>query len=234
MKNLHDAAIIDSWAKNAGPWTTAIHNGEIESRTLVTNRAIVDAVRSRSPRTAIDIGCGEGWLVRALGGIDMVGVDASAGLIEQARQGGGGDFSVMSYEDIGAGKLLRQFDVAVCNFSLIGKESVEGLFRAAPSFLNPGGALLVQTLHPVAACGDSPYVDGWREGSWSGFSSDFTDPPPWYFRTLESWVSLFSDNGLRLMALHEPVHPKTGKPASAIFVGVRAVQGPQPGKAQKA
>jgi 2-polyprenyl-3-methyl-5-hydroxy-6-metoxy-1,4-benzoquinol methylase len=211
--------------KNTDPWTSAVRNGEIESRTLVTNQAIVDAVRSRPARTGIDIGCGEGWLVRALGDLDMVGVDASAGLIDQARQAGGGDFSVMSYEDIGAGKLRRQFDVAVCNFSLIGKESVEGLFRAAPSFLNPGGALLVQTLHPLAACGDSPYVDGWREGSWSGFSSDFTDPPPWYFRTLNSWLTLFSENGLCFVELREPIHPKTGKPASAIFIGVRPVQG---------
>jgi 2-polyprenyl-3-methyl-5-hydroxy-6-metoxy-1,4-benzoquinol methylase len=218
---MSDTRILDSWMKNTDPWTAAVRSGEIESRTLVTNQAIVDAMRSRPARTGIDIGCGEGWLVRALGDIHMVGVDASEGLIDKARQAGGGDFSVMSYEDIGAGKLQRQFDVAVCNFSLIGKESVEGVFRAAPSFLNPGGALLVQTPHPLMACGDHPYADGWREGSWAGFSSDFTDPPPWYFRTLASWVSLFTENGLNLLALREPIHPKTGKPASALFVGVR-------------
>jgi 2-polyprenyl-3-methyl-5-hydroxy-6-metoxy-1,4-benzoquinol methylase len=218
---MNDEKILASWMKNTDPWTAAVRSGEIESRTLVTNQAIIAAVRCHSARTGIDIGCGEGWLVRALGDIDMVGVDASAGLIDQARQAGGGDFSVMSYEDIGAGKLQRQFDVAVCNFSLIGKESVEGVFRAALSFLNPGGALLVQTVHPLSACGDHPYVDGWREGSWAGFSSDFTDPPPWYFRTLESWVRLFTENGLNLLELREPIHPKTGKPASALFAGVR-------------
>jgi 2-polyprenyl-3-methyl-5-hydroxy-6-metoxy-1,4-benzoquinol methylase len=222
---MSDARILDSWRKNTDPWTSAVRAGEIESRTLVTNQAIVDAVRGRSPATGIDIGCGEGWLVRALDEVAMVGVDASAGLIDKARQAGGGDFRVLSYEDISAGKLQQTFDVAVCNFSLIGKESVEGLFRAAPSLLNHGGALIVQTLHPLAACGDSPYVDGWREGSWSGFSSDFTDPPPWYFRTLESWVSLFSRNGLRLLELREPIHPKSGRPASALFIGVAAMKG---------
>jgi 2-polyprenyl-3-methyl-5-hydroxy-6-metoxy-1,4-benzoquinol methylase len=222
---MNDAKILDSWLKNTDPWTSAIRTGEIESRTLVTNQAIVDAVRSRAPGTAIDIGCGEGWLVRALNGIDIVGVDASAGLIDKARQAGGGDFRVLSYEDIAGGKLRQTFDVAVCNFSLIGKESVEGVFRAAPSLLNPGGALVVQTLHPLAGCGDSPYVDGWREGSWSGFSSDFTDPPPWYFRTLESWVGLFSRNGLRLLELREPIHPTTGKPASALFIGAAPIKG---------
>jgi SAM-dependent methyltransferase len=218
---MSDTRIVDSWLKNTDPWTSAVRRGEIESRTLVTNHAIIDAVRRRAPRTAIDIGCGEGWLVRALDEVEMVGVDASAGLIDKARQAGGGDFRVLSYEEIAGGKLQQTFDVAVCNFSLIGKESVEGLFRAAGSILNPGGTLIVQTLHPIAACGDAPYADAWREGSWSGFSSDFTDPVPWYFRTLESWVDLFSENGLRLLELREPIHPGTGKPASIILVGAR-------------
>ena len=154
MKMLDDATVIDAWSKNTDPWTAAVRSGEIESRTLVTNQAIIDAVRSRAPRTALDIGCGEGWLVRALDGVDMIGVDVVAGLIDQARQAGGGDFRVLSYEQIAAGELQAQVDVAVCNFSLIGKESVEGMFRAARSLLNPNGALIVQTLHPLVACGD--------------------------------------------------------------------------------
>jgi SAM-dependent methyltransferase len=216
-----DAAIIDSWWKNTAPWTAAVRGGEIESRTLVTNQAIVDAVRSRAPQSAIDIGCGEGWLVRALDGVDMIGVDVVPGLIEQARQAGGGDFRVLSYERIADGELHVQVDAAICNFSMIGKESVEGLFGAARALLNPSGAFLVQTLHPLVACGDAPYRDGWREGSWAGFSDDFADAPPWYFRTLESWVGLFSAHGLRLLEVREPVHPDTGKPVSLILIGVR-------------
>jgi 2-polyprenyl-3-methyl-5-hydroxy-6-metoxy-1,4-benzoquinol methylase len=218
---LDDAAVIAAWSKNTDPWTAAVRGGEIESRTLVTNQAIVDAMRSRAPRTALDIGCGEGWLVRALAGIDTIGVDVVPGLIDQARQAGGGDFRVLSYEQIAAGELHAQVDAAVCNFSLIGKESVEGIFRAAPSLLNPGGAFIVQTLHPLVACGDAAYRDGWREGSWAGFSADFADAPPWYFRTLESWVALFSQNGLRLLEMREPLDPRTGKPLSVILVGVR-------------
>ena len=216
---LDDAMIIDSWSKNTDPWTAAVRGGEIESRRLVTNQAIVDAVRSRAPRSAIDIGCGEGWLVRALDGIDMIGIDVVAGLIDKARAAGGGDFRVLSYEQIAAGQLQDPVDVAVCNFSLIGKDSVEGVFRAARSFLNPNGTLIVQTLHPLAACGDLPYFDGWREGSWAGFSSDFTNPPPWYFRTLESWIRLYAENGFRLLEVREPVHPGTGKPVSVILIG---------------
>jgi SAM-dependent methyltransferase len=216
-----DEKIIDSWGKNTTPWVAAVRNGEIESRRLVTNQAIVDAVRSLSPATGLDIGCGEGWLVRALAGVAMVGVDVVPGLVEAARRAGGGDFRVMSYEDIAGGHLQLQADVAICNFSLLGEDSVAGLFRAAPAYLKPGGTLIVQTMHPVAACGDAPYLDGWREGSWAGFNAGFTDPPPWYFRTLASWVRLFSDHGLQLRELREPLHPNSGKPASLILMGQR-------------
>jgi 2-polyprenyl-3-methyl-5-hydroxy-6-metoxy-1,4-benzoquinol methylase len=214
-----DKKIVDSWHKNTAPWVSAVREGEIESRLLVTNRAIVDVVRSLGPATGIDIGCGEGWLVRALDGIAMIGVDVVPGLVDAARQAGGGEFRTMSYEEIAQGQLNLALDVAICNFSLLGQESVEGVFRAAPSFLRPGGALVVQTMHPVVACGDAPYRDGWREGSWAGFNDGFTDPPPWYFRTLGSWIALYARHGLRLQELREPLHPKTGKPASLILIG---------------
>ena len=217
---LSDARIVDSWRKNASPWTTAVRENQIASRALVTNKAIVDAVLSRSPRTVLDIGCGEGWLARALAehGVSAVGVDVVPALIEQARKAGGGEFRISSYEDIAAGRLDVSADLVVANFSLIGKESVEGVIRRAPSLLNSRGSLVIQTLHPVASCGDESYADGWRTGSWAGFSEEFSDPAPWYFRTMESWEVLLADSGFRILETREPVHPETGKPASVIFI----------------
>lgn len=216
-----DAKIVESWGKNAPSWTVAVREGQIESRRQITDQAIIDAILSRSPRSVLDIGCGEGWLVRELAtrNIHVVGVDVVPGLIEEAQRAGGGDFCAMSCEEIADGKLRVSVDVIVCNFALLGKESVEGIFRAAPSLLNSRGSFIVQTLHPVIACGDLPYRDGWREGSWTGFSTDFTDPAPWYFRTLEGWIKLFADTGFRLREVREPLHPKTQKPASVIFIG---------------
>jgi 2-polyprenyl-3-methyl-5-hydroxy-6-metoxy-1,4-benzoquinol methylase len=215
-----DASIVDSWRKNASPWTDAVRGNQIESRTLVTNRAIIEAVLSRRPRTVLDIGCGEGWLVRSLAehGVRATGVDVVPELIDQATSVGGGDFRVASYEQIAAGQLDIKVDVIVANFSLIGKESVEGVVRRAPQLLTDGGALVIQTLHPVVAGAGLPYEDGWRNGSWAGFSEEFSDPAPWYFRTLESWESLLTDAGFISIETREPIQPATALPASVIFI----------------
>lgn len=217
---LSDAKIVDSWRTNAAPWTDAVRAREIESRALVTDRAIVEAVMGRSPRTVLDIGCGEGWLVRALAarGVQATGVDAVPELVQRARAAGGGDFRVASYEQIAAGELQLVVDLAVANFALIGEASVAGLVRQLPRLLRAGGALVVQTLHPLVATGEEPYRDGWREGSWAGFGAAFSDPAPWYFRTLESWVALLTQSGLRVVEIREPLHPRTQRPASVILV----------------
>ncbi|MCA0375424.1 MAG: class I SAM-dependent methyltransferase [Gemmatimonadetes bacterium] len=230
---LSDARVVRSWQRNAAPWTRAVREGAIGSRIAVTNAAILDTVRAVRPRTVLDIGCGEGWLSHALAADGMIcaGVDVVPALVEQARLAHPagtppGDYRVASYEDIADGALTDparladwrgRFDVAVSNFALIGDDAVARMLAAVPALLAPAGHLIIQTLHPVVAGGDAPYVDGWREGSWSGFSDDFTDPAPWYFRTIASWIALVHAAGFQLVALHEPIHPGTGRPASLVL-----------------
>ena len=220
MNTLSDEKIIESWSKNAHPWTTAVRAGSIESRRRVTDRAILEAVLARSPHRVLDIGCGEGWLLRALAerGIRGIGIDAVPALIEAARAAGDGEFHLMSYAEL-AGAPFAPADALVCNFSLLGEDAAEAVFRAAAALLKPHGSLIVQTLHPVAACGGLPYRNGWRQGSWAGCGKGFGKPAPWYFRTLGSWVALFADHGLRLAEMREPLHPDTGEPASVILIG---------------
>lgn len=221
MDRFDDHQVLHGWQLNAQAWTRAVRERRIENRRLVTDRALLEVVERLAPTSAIDLGCGEGWLVRELlqRGIDAEGVDAVPALLEAAHLAGPGRYSLASYEAIAAGEWQsRAVDLLVCNFSLIGRQSVEGLFRIAGSLLTANGRLVVQTLHPLQSASEQDYRDGWREGSWDGCGTGFDAPPPWYFRTLQSWFRLFSDNQLQVCELIEPLHPNTGRPASVIFI----------------
>ena len=214
----HEQQILDCWHQNADPWTDAIRHDEIASRVLATNLAIESAVVATQPVSVIDVGCGEGWLVRRLlqRGIAARGLDLVPALVESASRQGG-EFAVASYDDIARGAVDWRADTVSCNFALIGQQSTEQLLRGVPQLMNPGATFIVQTLHPVEACGTQAYEDGWRKGSWDGFNQRFVNAAPWYFRTLESWRALFAATGLRLISEHWPIHPRTGRPASVVF-----------------
>ncbi|RLA09555.1 MAG: SAM-dependent methyltransferase [Gammaproteobacteria bacterium] len=221
MRVFSDKKIIDSWRKNAAPWIVAIQENQIESRRLITDQAIIDRVMSLPAKNVLDIGCGEGWLARKLtpSGLSVTGLDVVPELVQEAKKSATGKFHVMAYEELSVSKVSEKFDVAICNFSLLGKESVEHLFKVVRGMLNKDGYFIVQTLHPSFSDEHYAYEDGWREGSWTGFRSEFSDPAPWYFRTIESWLRLFREHGYGLVHLKEPISPATGNVASLIMVG---------------
>lgn len=214
-----ESRILASWQINAAPWARAIRNREITSRETVTHQAIVDAVVDQTPATALDAGCGEGWLVRALQsrGITTIGTDATPALIDQARRLDTARYEVMDYDQLARTPGFN-VDLVVCNFALIGEQSTHALFRAARQHLAANGKLVIQTLHPLAGLANGDYVSGWREGSWDGFSADFTDPAPWYFRTLGDWIALFGEYGLTLTECREPAAHPGSHPLSILFV----------------
>jgi 2-polyprenyl-3-methyl-5-hydroxy-6-metoxy-1,4-benzoquinol methylase len=216
-----DEQVIDAWSENASPWTNAVRNRTIESRNLVTDNAIIDAVMSCNPQTVLDLGCGEGWLCRTLSdrGMTCIGVDAIPALIDNARKRGGGEFRTASYEEIAANGLDAAVDAVVANFSLIGRDAVDGVIRRIPSLLNPSGSFVMQTLHPVTATEGLPYADGWLEGTWESCGTAFSPKAaPWYCRTLGTWIKTLIAGGLLLKELREPIDPRTSRPASLILI----------------
>jgi len=212
---MNDGAVRHSWRCNAAGWIAAVREGRIESRRLVTDAAMLEAARALAPRRALDIGCGEGWLCRALAerGVSMLGVDAEPALIEAARAAGAAEYRVCTHAELAAAGLGR-FDLLLCNFALLQQDLLPTL-RAWRDLLEPGGALLIQTLHPHA-CG-LPQADGWRLERFEAFAAGFPASMPWYFRTLESWQALLVGAGWRIVGLREPLHPLSGKPASLLL-----------------
>ncbi|MCU1761207.1 class I SAM-dependent methyltransferase [Pseudomonas sp. 14P_8.1_Bac3] len=214
-----ESTLLQSWHHNAHSWIEAIRSGSIESRLQVTDQAILLAVLGRQPGRVLDLGCGEGWLLRALidRGITAVGVDGDATLVEAARAAGAPQVHLATYDELvdATVDVGRDYDLICANFALLHQDIIP-LLAAMNALLAPGGALVIQTLHPwVAAAGD--YQDGWREETFGGFEGTW-QPMPWYFRTLSSWLNALDLAGFRLVGLQEPQHPQRPVPQSLLLV----------------
>lgn len=214
-----ESTLLQSWHHNAHAWIEAIRTGAIESRREVTDQAILLAVLSRQPERVLDLGCGEGWLLRALAkrGIEAVGVDGDATLVEAARTAGASLVHLASYDALvqATVNIGSDYDLICANFALLHQDIIP-LLAAMKTLLVPGGALVIQTLHPwIAAGGD--YQDGWRQETFDGFKGQW-QPMPWYLRTLSSWVNALDMAGFRLASLQEPQHPQSAVPQSLLLV----------------
>lgn len=222
MQHDHQEQLTLSWQANAEAWTAAVREQRIESRRLVTDAAIVRAILALEPKRVLDLGCGEGWLCRGLAeqGISAVGVDASAPLIAAAQQAGSGlsHYRVCGYAELEVqASQLGQFDLLVCNFALL-EEKLESTLTTLHRLLKKDGHLLIQTLHPWRAGNEARYQDGWQVETFSTLAEGFSEPMPWFFRTLESWLKLLQQTGWRLQWLQEPLHPQSEQPVSLLLL----------------
>lgn len=211
-----DDDLARSWDRNAASWTRVVREGLIPSRRAGTDAAILGAVAERAPRWLLDIGCGEGWLIRAaeaITGCAGVGIDGSAELIAAAQAADSVnryavlDYAafVANYDDVGG-----DFDIAVFNYALFA-EDIAPLLRAAAGRLTTDGAVIIQTLHP-GEDGD----DGWRTEDFSAFAADDWAPMPWYSRSLEGWRCLVAEAGL-VVEMQEP-RAKDGRVLSLLMI----------------
>lgn len=214
-----EQAILKSWDTNAKAWTQAVRNREIESRNRVTNQAIVDAILAQDFQSMLDVGCGEGWLIREIASArpganfdNYVGIDGSEELINQATQlDPHHHYLKLTYQTLSAENLRRKFDLIVCNFSLFGKESVDALLINLRDLLTENGRILIQTLHVADE------TTGWQAGSWQGFSEQFSDPAPWYKRNHQAWLDTFEQAGLVVSDHHITQDPDNLQICSRIF-----------------
>jgi 2-polyprenyl-3-methyl-5-hydroxy-6-metoxy-1,4-benzoquinol methylase len=213
--------IQSSWEANAAAWTQVVRSKGIESRRVATDIAIVKLIQQYGAKRLLEVGCGEGWLARQLSGqgMEIVGFDGSQELIAHARELREGEFFELSYyQAIANPQLLRGlYDAIVCNFSLL-EEKITPLLQVLQNQLSDCGHLFIQTVHPFTAISHQPYVDGWRLELFKSFDTAFSEPMPWYFRTVSSWLNVFKESGLTVVETIEPVHPDTKQPLSLILV----------------
>ncbi|MEM1215992.1 MAG: class I SAM-dependent methyltransferase [Bacteroidota bacterium] len=216
--------VLTTWQQNATNWIKTLDEREIASRQW-TNPAIVAAVTARQPQSVLDVGCGEGWLLRALhqqaqSPTRLMGVDGVPGLIAAARAAAPSDTTAFRFECLPYAALQPEtlaawgsFDVVVCNYSLFGAESVVSLLRNLRTALQSNGYLVIQTVH--ASVFDD--FQGWIEEDWHLMAQNYTGRYQWYQRNLKQWERDLKAAGYTLREVETVRVPSTQKALSFIF-----------------
>ncbi|MEM6396862.1 MAG: class I SAM-dependent methyltransferase [Bacteroidota bacterium] len=214
---------LHTYQQNAPAWLVTIDQNEIPSREW-TNPAILHAARSLQPQSILDVGCGEGWLLRTLAAPDgnynppekRVGIDGVPALIEAAsKRDPAGQYLTIPYDQLSADADLGSFELIICNYSLFGKESVVELLQKLTHFISPKGYLLIQTIHDTVF----PDPSRWVEEDWCAMKQNYQGGYKWYYRSLAEWNRDFEQSGWSMFRYIETSKPDGGK-LSYIFMMV--------------
>jgi SAM-dependent methyltransferase len=168
----------------------------------------------------LDLGCGLGYFARearARGARNVVGVDISERMLDQARQRSGDPgiaYVRAGLEEFAAD--AASFDLVVSSLALHYIADYPALVRRVAGWLAPGGRFAFSVEHPIyTAHGSSEWYkdadggmlhwpvdryrdEGERRTHW------FVDGVVKYHRTVETYVNGLLDAGLRLVRLEEP------------------------------
>ena len=142
----------EAWNAAAHDWAHRIREG-MGGRVHLHDASIYELLPPPRGLT-LDVVCGEGRLTRELSarGYEVVGVDASTALVEEARSADpSGRYEVASIDSLpfadGAAGL------AVCVNVLPHVDDLQAAGAELARVLAPGGAFLIGTIHPVAQAG---------------------------------------------------------------------------------
>lgn len=138
---------VDEWEQAATWWVDAVRDDPGNSTDFLdlVRELVPDGALDRDGIT-LDAGCGEGQVMRLLGGT-VVGTDVSGSLLRRARTAGPvvqARLPDLSWARTGA------FDRGVCVGVLDVVADHVGLFRELRRAIRPGGWLVVVVNHPVA------------------------------------------------------------------------------------
>jgi SAM-dependent methyltransferase len=241
---LGSADLRAAWEKHASDWALWARTPGHDSYWHFHRDQFLELVPPAGRRT-LDLGCGEGRLIRHLRalGHEVVGVDASAALVAVARDAGPAlevhvaDAAALPFED-------AAFDLVVAFMSLQDVDDLDGAVREAGRVLEHGGRLCLAIVHPLNSAGsfegreqDSPFV---IEGSYlhisyyadelerDGLQMTFTSA----HRPLEAYTEALAGAGLLIERLREPAVPESAivQPSTRrwqrlpLFLHVRALK----------
>lgn len=150
----------NGWDRSAAAWIASMGERGDFGRAFVLDAPMLEEALKAAPKTALDVGCGEGRFCRMLReqGIGVTGIDPTTALIEEARtRDPGGDYRMGRAEalDFKDGA----FDLVVSYLSLIDIEDAAAAIREMARVLAPGGSVLIAHINGFTTAGEP---EGWR------------------------------------------------------------------------
>ncbi|HEU5379195.1 MAG TPA: class I SAM-dependent methyltransferase [Ktedonobacteraceae bacterium] len=173
-------------------------------------------------QTICDLGCGQGWITRALArrGAQMTGVDLADQLLALADRHEAQEPLGVKYlqGDVQSDDLLPGcvFDGCVCTWSLVDIPDLSATFSTMRRLLTPGGWLVFVITHP---CFEAPHaqwisMDGggvarvvmgyFHEGFWTSEAGGVRSRVGAYHRTLSTYLNTLVAAGFVLEQMLEP------------------------------
>jgi SAM-dependent methyltransferase len=216
----------DGWEESAAAWIADMGERGDYGREFVLDAPMLERVRGRGFRTALDIGCGEGRFCRMMKGygLQVVGVDPTDALIcEARRRDPGGDYRIGRAEALDFADGF--FDLVVSYVTLVDIADLRSAIGEMARVLRPGGALLIANLTSFSTAGP---LEGWmpdRDGKLhfpiDRYLEERADWVGWrgirirnWHRPLGTYMTLLLGAGLELRHFAEPA-PRGGDPAKA-------------------
>ena len=127
--------LFDQWAESG----RSEHLEREHSKTVLK---FLDGIRFRDSFSFLDVGCGNGWVVRRVAQMDScrraVGIDKSPGMIKKAasrRQSGKESYRATDVESVRSGRFDYVFSMETIYYAA----SVEAAVRKIYRLLKPGG-----------------------------------------------------------------------------------------------
>lgn len=214
----------NGWQSSAPAWIDRMQESGDFSRAHVLDAPMLERVACMQPRTALDVGCGEGRFCRMLAdmGVATVGIDPVEEMVEAARKRHPvGDYHVGFAETLPVPDAA--FDLVVSYLSLIDIDGLEAAMAEMARVVVPGGRILVANLTSFSTssavfgpryCRDTGeklrplgrYLS--KEKLW--FEWDGLRIQNWH-RPLSTYMQAFLSHGLILRHFDEPA-PGSGPP----------------------